>query len=96
MLVRAGLDELVREHTDLIALVQIDDYRLGTFDMPNRCAIGDGDVPVERLIRTLLEAGYEGPFDLEILGPRIEEEGYRTPIARSIERASEMLERLGA
>ncbi len=91
-----GLDELVREHTDLIALVQIDDYRLGTFDMPNRCAIGDGDVPVERLIRTLLEAGYEGPFDLEILGPRIEEEGYRTPIARSIERASEMLERLGA
>ena len=26
-----------------------------------------------------LEAGYEGPFDLEILGPRIEEEGYRGP-----------------
>jgi hypothetical protein len=29
----------------------------------------------------MLDAGYEGPFDLEILGPRIEEEGYRAPIA---------------
>ncbi len=90
------LDQLVRANIDLVALVQIGDYRFGTFDIPNRCAIGDGDIPVERLMRMLLEAGYEGPFDLEILGPRIEEEGYRAPIIRSIERAGEMLERLGA
>ena len=90
------LDRLVRESVDLLALVQIDDYKLGTFDTPNRCAIGDGDVPVERLLAMLLDAGYEGAFDLEILGPQIEEEGYRAPIARSLERASEMLDRLGA
>ncbi len=82
-----GLEELVRKNIDLVALVQICDYKLGTFDMPNRCAIGDGDIPVERLLGLLLDAGYEGPFDLEILGPRIEEEGYRAPIARSVERA---------
>jgi sugar phosphate isomerase/epimerase len=90
------LDELVRTNIDLVALVQIGDYKLGTFDIPNRCAIGDGDIPVERLLRMLLDAGYGGPFDLEILGPRIEEEGYRAPIVRSVERASKMLERLGA
>jgi hypothetical protein len=44
----------------------------------------------------VLDAGYQGPFDLEILGPRIDEEGYRAPIARSLERLSEMLDRLGA
>ncbi|MGH8995149.1 MAG: sugar phosphate isomerase/epimerase family protein, partial [Acidimicrobiales bacterium] len=81
-----GIDELIRKHIDLVALVQISDYKLGTFDMPNRCAVGDGEVPVERLMGTVLDAGYRGPFDLEILGPRIEEEGYRAPIARSIER----------
>ena len=81
---------------DLVTLVQIGDYKLGTFDIPNRCAIGDGDIPVERLMATVLDAGYEGPFDLEILGPRIEEEGYRAPIVRSVERATEILERLGA
>jgi sugar phosphate isomerase/epimerase len=91
-----GLEEVVRENIDVVSLVQIDDYKLGTFDIPNRCAIGDGDIPVERLMGMLLDAGYEGAFDLEILGPQIEEEGCRSPIARSVERASEMLDRLGA
>ncbi len=91
-----GLENLVQENIDLVALVQISDYKLGTFDMPNRCAIGDGDLPVERLLKMVLDAGYEGPFDLELIGPVIEEEGYRAPIVRSIERASEMLDRLGA
>jgi sugar phosphate isomerase/epimerase len=91
-----GLDALIRENVDVVALVQLCDYQLGTFDMPNRSAVGDGDIPVERLLRLLLDAGYAGPFDIEILGPRIEEEGYRAPIARSVDRASELLDRLGA
>jgi sugar phosphate isomerase/epimerase len=90
------LDATVRENIDLVALVQIGDYELGTFDIPNRSAIGDGDVPVERLLAMLLDAGYEGAFDLEILGPRIEAEGYLAPIERSLDRAGEMLDRLGA
>jgi sugar phosphate isomerase/epimerase len=91
-----GLEQLVRKNIDLVVLVQICDYKLGTFDMPNRCAIGDGDIPVERLMAMVLDAGYAGPFDLEILGPTIEAEGYRAPIARSLERAGAMLDRLGA
>jgi sugar phosphate isomerase/epimerase len=77
-------------------LVQVSDYTLGTMDMPNRCAIGDGDVPVEALLALLLDAGYAGPIELEFLGPRIEEEGYRGPIRRSLERLGDMLGRLGA
>jgi sugar phosphate isomerase/epimerase len=91
-----GLEELVRENIDIVALVQICDYKIGTLDTPNRVAIGDGDIPVERLLRILLDAGYDGVFELEILGPRIEAEGYRAPIVRSLERASDMLARLGA
>lgn len=91
-----SLDELVRKNIDVVALVQLCDYALGTYDMPNRCAVGDGDIPVERLLALVLDAGYDGPFDLEILGPRIEDEGYRAPIARSVERSGEMLDRLGA
>lgn len=91
-----GLAELVRKNADLLTLVQICDYKIGTLDTPNRCAIGEGDIPVERLIALMLDAGYEGVFELEILGPRIEAEGYRGPIQRSVERASEILHRLGA
>jgi sugar phosphate isomerase/epimerase len=90
------LDRLVGSNIDLVALVQIGDYKLGTYDIPNRCAIGDGDIPVERLLGMVLDAGYEGHFDLEILGPTIDAEGYRAPIARSVERATKILDRLGA
>jgi sugar phosphate isomerase/epimerase len=91
-----GLEQLVRANLDAVALVQISDFALQTYDTPNRSVIGDGDVPLERLFAMLLDAGYEGVFDLEILGPRIEEEGYASAIARSVERASEILDRLGA
>lgn len=91
-----GLEQMIRDNVDAIALVQISDYVLGTLDTPNRAVPGDGDVPLSLLISEVLEAGYEGPFDLEILGPRIESEGYARAICRSIERTSELLDRLGA
>ncbi len=86
----------MRDDVDRLALVQISDFELGTLDTPNRSVIGDGDIPLERLLGILLDAGYEGYFDLEILGPRIEAEGYLPATRRSLERASEMLGRLGA
>ena len=91
-----GLAELVRDNVDLLALVQVSDYEIGTFDTPNRSVIGDGDVPLERLVAMVLDAGYHGMFDLEIIGPRIEAEGHLSATRRSLERLTEMLDRLGA
>ncbi len=90
-----GFEELARENVDMVKLVQISDYRIGTFDTPNRSVIGDGDIPLERLIAMVLDAGYQGLFDLELIGPRIEAEGYLSATRRSLERATEMLDRLG-
>lgn len=91
-----GIEELVRKNVESIGLVQICDYAFGTFDTPNRVAIGDGDVPVARLLSLLVDAGYQGAFDLEILGPQIEAEGYRPTISRSLERATRILDELKA
>jgi len=44
----------------------------------------------------VLEAGFEGMFDLELMGPRIEAEGYASVVRRAVDRSSELLERLGA
>jgi sugar phosphate isomerase/epimerase len=90
------LEAVVRDNIDRLALVQISDFVLGTLDTPNRAAIGDGDVPLQRLLAMVIEAGYDGAFDLEILGPRIEEEGYASAIQRSVSRASAILEGLHA
>jgi sugar phosphate isomerase/epimerase len=91
-----GLEELVRKNLDRVGVVQISDYVLGTPQTGDRAVPGDGDIPLERLLSMVLDAGYAGAFDLEVIGPRIESEGYPSAIRRSVERASELLDRLGA
>ena len=91
-----GLDELVRKNIDLIGLVQLSDYVIGTLQAGDRAVPGDGVIPLERLLGVVLDAGYEGAFDLEVLGPRIESEGYASALRRSVEHVSELLGRLGA
>jgi sugar phosphate isomerase/epimerase len=91
-----NFDELVRKNVEAVALVQVCDYMLGTFDTPNRVVPGDGDIPLARLLTTMLDAGYEGAFDLEVLGPRIEDEGYPSAVRRSVERMNELLVEIGA
>lgn len=88
-------DKLIESHVDAVALVQICDYVMGTFDTPNRAVPGDGDIPLRRLLSTVIEAGYQGPFDLEILGPRIEAETYPPALRRSLERIGDILADIG-
>jgi sugar phosphate isomerase/epimerase len=67
-----------------IRLVQVSDYRVGTHCTPDRRVPGDGDIPLRRIVGQLLAAGYPGVFDLELIGPRIEAEGYPSAIQRSL------------
>jgi sugar phosphate isomerase/epimerase len=77
-------------------LVQVSDYVLGDRGFPCRAVPGDGGIPLEEIISWILEAGYQGPFDLELFGPRIEREGHYEAVARTGDRLGEMLIRLGA
>jgi sugar phosphate isomerase/epimerase len=90
-----GIDEQLRAHIDRINLVQVSDYVVGSLDTPNRAVPGDGIIPIERLLGVVLDAGYGGPVDIEVIGPRIEAEGYRGAITRSAAYVSEVLDRLG-
>jgi sugar phosphate isomerase/epimerase len=90
------LEQVVRDNIDLVGITQISDYVIGTTETGNRAVPGDGDIPLERLIAMVLDAGFEGSFDLEVMGPRVEEEGYHSSVRRSVERASELLDRVGA
>jgi sugar phosphate isomerase/epimerase len=91
-----GLADTIRANVDRIRLVQVSDYAVGTLSTPNRLVPGDGDIPLARILGQVLAAGYNGCFDLELIGPRIEDEGYRSACRRSIDRLGEMLEALDA
>jgi sugar phosphate isomerase/epimerase len=86
----------VQKAMPMIGLVQVSDYVLGDRTTPCRAVPGDGAIPLERLIGEVLEAGYGGVFDLELIGPRIEAEGHRPATLRAAEILSEILVKLGA
>jgi sugar phosphate isomerase/epimerase len=62
----------------------VSDFVVGTLTTPDRAVPGDGDIPLEHLLAQLLDAGYQGVFDLELIGPRIEAEGYEPAIRRGL------------
>ncbi len=86
----------VASSADVLEHVQVSDFVIGSLCTPDRAVPGDGDIPLERIVGALLGAGYPGAFELELVGPRIEDEGYRSAISRSVERLDLLLSRLDA
>ncbi|OBE93930.1 sugar phosphate isomerase/epimerase [Mycobacterium sp. 852002-10029_SCH5224772] len=78
------------------ALIQLSDYVLGDRALPNRAVPGDGTIPIETFVAQALRGGYTRGFDLELLGPRIDEGGRLESARRACDVVGEMLDRLGA
>jgi sugar phosphate isomerase/epimerase len=91
-----GLKALLRQAIPMTGLMQVSDYVLGDRTAPCRAVPGDGVIPLDRILGDVLEAGYEGVFDIELVGPRIAAEGARAATQRAALRVSEILTRLGA
>ena len=70
--------------------------RVGTLSTPDRLVPGDGDIPIRRILGTVLAAGYPGSFDLELIGPHIEAEGYDSAVPRAVRALDDILEALNA
>ena len=91
-----GLEHTVRSAGDRITRVQVSDLVPPSTVIPDRAVPGDGVIPLVELVRLMLAAGYEGPFELEMLGPRIEAEGYEAACRRGVAALSEVLTVAGA
>jgi sugar phosphate isomerase/epimerase len=91
-----ALGATIAHGSDRVRLVQVSDFVIGTHGTPDRAVPGDGDIPLRRILGELLRAGYLGVFDLELIGPRIEAEGYAAAIGRALDATGTMLDALGA
>lgn len=79
-----GLARLIADKRELIEILQVSDFVVGTSTFPNRWVPGDADLPLERLFAAALDAGYEGIVDVELIGPVIEHEGAESALTRSV------------
>ena len=84
------LDANLRTRTARIAVVQVSDFKVGTLRASERVMIGDGDIPLRRLLHALAAAGYDGWYDIEVLGPAIEAAGYEAVIPQALTRFREL------
>jgi sugar phosphate isomerase/epimerase len=75
-------------------LIQLSDYVLGDRALPGRAVPGDGTIPIEGFVAQALAAGYSHGFDLELIGPRIEQEGRLESARRACAVVGTMLDRL--
>ena len=91
-----GLADTIRDGVDTFRIVQVSDYAIGTHCTPDRRVPGDGDIPFDRILGQMLAAGYAGAFDLELIGPKIDEEGYEKACTRSVQNLGDILDALGA
>jgi sugar phosphate isomerase/epimerase len=92
----AGLRQSIERAMKRCHLVQVSDYVLGDRAFSCRAVPGDGVIPLERMIGWILEFGYKGAFDLELIGPRIDKEGHYEAVKRTGVWLGNLLSRLGA
>jgi sugar phosphate isomerase/epimerase len=80
----------IADRTDRIAIVQVNDFKVGTLRASERVVMGDGDIPLRRILGALEAAGYAGWYDVELLGPAIDAEGYASVVPRALARLGEL------
>lgn len=91
----ADLKSSIERAMPRCSLIQVSDYVYGDRAVPGRAVPGDGDMPLGRLFEWVLAAGYQGAFDIELLGPRIEQEGPVDATRRAAQFLSKLLQSLG-
>ena len=59
-----------------LRLVQFGDGRHSPVGEMNRCLLGDGCIANQQIFDCLIESGYSGPMEVELLGEDVENVGY--------------------
>ena len=81
-----------------IALIQIGDVVIGSSGRPapgGRLHLGHGELPIRRMLTDVLDAGYSGVFDLEVVPADFAAGGDEAELRRGVAAASAILEELG-
>lgn len=66
-----------------VRLVQLGDAKHAPMGEQNRCLLGHGRVPLEQIMRVFQNSGYEGYFELELVGEEVEHMQYEVVLGQA-------------
>jgi sugar phosphate isomerase/epimerase len=66
----------IPELVERIAIVQLGDARHPPHGEQNRCRLGEGRIPLKEIVTALRSSGYQGYYDVELLGEGIQPRDY--------------------
>jgi len=66
-----------------IAIVQLGDAKQRPVGEQNRCRLGDGAIPFREIFEKLAEGGYDGDYDVKLLGEDVEPFEYEDLLSHS-------------
>jgi sugar phosphate isomerase/epimerase len=78
-----GAAALLRDAAARVAVMQVADLCLRAPVLERRVP-GEGDIDLPVLLDAAVDGGFDGPFEIEILGASMEELGYEEAIRRSL------------
>ena len=81
----AELEVLLPELVEYLALVHLADSRTFPSAEQQRCPLGRGRRPLSRVVFRLEELGYQGWYDIKLMGEEIEALDYHQLLAESVE-----------
>ncbi len=82
-----GWRRLLPRVVNLIKILQLGDGRGAPAGEMDRCALGDGCVPVYEILRSALDAGYEGAVEVIINGREHQNDHYESVLDRAYDYA---------
>jgi sugar phosphate isomerase/epimerase len=75
--------EMIRGLADRVAVVHLADGHPPTDSEQTRTRLGEGQVPLVDILAAFQQAGYDGDYDVELIGPDLEQTDYDALLAHS-------------
>ncbi len=81
----------IEKIVDRVAVVHLGDGKAPPQSEQNRCPLGEGEIPLAEIVKRFLAAGYQGYFDIELIGEELENDNYRELLAKSKRAATRLI-----
>lgn len=79
----ADIEATIARIAPVLGLVQLADHHRPHSIDADRCRLGEGAAPLERICAGLAAAGYTGPIEVEIVGSEVEPSDYEPVVYQS-------------